>query len=448
MPVPVVTQPTTPRVIAQGVAIPTLSISATNTPTSYAATPLPAGLSINTGTGAITGTPTAAGITTTSITATNGSGTSTAVSLVWDVQASPDGMGTWSDTELDLDLLTREVTRPLVATGDDGAVLTLLRKDEISLLVGAKKHGVLQDLKPGTQVVSVKLALKEFEPERVLTLAGGTPTKVGSGSTTRFRIPLEITEADWTVLSDYERDFRTEVIAYGEIEIEVGSYRVTSQPIRIRVVRDHFPPYAVPSPSPTPSASPSPSPSGSGGGLYEYTMSESVSPEGACILIPSTAFWGTTPTPTTGTYVYIDPDAVTPVGVGYISDGTDWYQVTSLGEIIATGSCTASPSPSPSPSPTPSASPSPSPSPSGSGPAVYSFELAYSGVSGAEACTYHPTVSMSTYYSTIASTTSWSVGNVIYSDSGATTPASDGNYSDGAKWWQMSSGVISATGSC
>lgn len=53
-------------------------ISATESPTSYDASPLPNGLSVNTTTGLISGTPTAAGATVTSISATNASGTGSA----------------------------------------------------------------------------------------------------------------------------------------------------------------------------------------------------------------------------------------------------------------------------------------------------------------------------------------------------------------------------------
>ncbi|MGH3581657.1 MAG: putative Ig domain-containing protein, partial [Mycobacterium sp.] len=65
----------------------TYNITATNSPTSYNATPLPAGLAINTTTGAITGTPTAAGTTNTTISATNASGTGTAT-LVFTISAA------------------------------------------------------------------------------------------------------------------------------------------------------------------------------------------------------------------------------------------------------------------------------------------------------------------------------------------------------------------------
>jgi len=65
------------------------TIVATQSPTSYAATGLPAGLSINTGTGAITGTPTTAATSNITISATNAFGTDTKTLVLTVIVAAP-----------------------------------------------------------------------------------------------------------------------------------------------------------------------------------------------------------------------------------------------------------------------------------------------------------------------------------------------------------------------
>lgn len=77
MPAPAVSPQT--KVLLEDRAMVSFSISATNTPTSYAMTGLPSGCSLNTSTGAVTGTPTTSGAYLVSTTATNGSGTSSSV---------------------------------------------------------------------------------------------------------------------------------------------------------------------------------------------------------------------------------------------------------------------------------------------------------------------------------------------------------------------------------
>jgi len=64
-------------------------ITASNSPTGYNATGLPGGLSVNTGTGGITGTPTASGTTSVIISATNANGTGTATLTLTVSPASP-----------------------------------------------------------------------------------------------------------------------------------------------------------------------------------------------------------------------------------------------------------------------------------------------------------------------------------------------------------------------
>jgi hypothetical protein len=78
---PVITSPTTPTGTV-GTPIATYPITATGSPTSYTATGLPPGLTLNPLTGEINGTPTASGTYTVTITATNSSGTST-FTLTW-----------------------------------------------------------------------------------------------------------------------------------------------------------------------------------------------------------------------------------------------------------------------------------------------------------------------------------------------------------------------------
>ena len=96
-PAPVVTSPTTASgMIGGGFSY---QITATNSPTSYAATGLPAGLSVNTGSGMISGTPTVAGTSTASLSAANPTGTGKATlmltvnlpSLVFLTTALPGG---------------------------------------------------------------------------------------------------------------------------------------------------------------------------------------------------------------------------------------------------------------------------------------------------------------------------------------------------------------------
>ena len=65
-------------------------IVATNSPTSYGATGLPSGLTVNSGTGLISGTPTAAGTSTVTLSATNATGTGGAT-LTLTIQHSPAG---------------------------------------------------------------------------------------------------------------------------------------------------------------------------------------------------------------------------------------------------------------------------------------------------------------------------------------------------------------------
>ncbi|MES2847792.1 MAG: sugar-binding protein [Bacteroidota bacterium] len=88
-----ITSPTVPVVSSASTASGTVgtafsyNITASNSPTSYSAIGLPAGLSVNTSTGAITGSPTAAGIFNATVNATNAGGTGTKAVTISIVEA-------------------------------------------------------------------------------------------------------------------------------------------------------------------------------------------------------------------------------------------------------------------------------------------------------------------------------------------------------------------------
>src|SRR5439155_21188355 len=81
-------------------------ITATNNPTSYNATGLPPGLSVNTSTGLISGTPTTAGTYSVTISATNAGGTGSATLTLTIKPAAP------------------VITSPLTATGTVGVAFS------------------------------------------------------------------------------------------------------------------------------------------------------------------------------------------------------------------------------------------------------------------------------------------------------------------------------------
>lgn len=200
MPVPTITEPESPRIISVGQAF-SVQLSASESPTSWAASPLPTGLSINSS-GLISGTPTAEGWSAASITATNGSGDSDAVSLGILVLAAATGVSANTlGRDLDFDLITGKLSVDGIAdpqpsgmppgAAEDGApILTFKEGDRYPLLIGLKNRGVLQEITGVSNVyATLKNADAEDEAGISLEIDSTDFTVTGADTTARYSLP-------------------------------------------------------------------------------------------------------------------------------------------------------------------------------------------------------------------------------------------------------------------
>lgn len=259
MPKPVINPPVSPVNLVVGVDVVPMIITA-NFPivaTTWSASNLPAGLTISMGSqtnpyntwGIIRGRPTSAGVTTATITASNADGTSDPVTIVFNVAGAPNGSGSttstdlspWSDFVLTIDHGTRQVTAPGVAPMESGAIFSIARGDVIDLLVGLEKYGVLADL---GATVTVEVAPKEFEPESVLNLTSAVATRAQASSladTTRYRVRLTMTAANYAILADYATETEAAMIAPVQIRMIAGSKLICSDTFLVEILRDAVP---------------------------------------------------------------------------------------------------------------------------------------------------------------------------------------------------------------
>jgi len=164
-------------------------ITASGSPTSFGATGLPTGLSVNTTTGAITGTPTTAGTSNVSISATNGSGTGTATLVI---TVSPSG----------------------------GGVTNLLSEDFASLTTGGDTAATGTG-SPDTTAITANLT-PNF-PTSVTAFKAGGKVKLGSssaaGSITSKTLDLSANGGVFNVSFDVKGWTTVE----GQIKVTVGS---------------------------------------------------------------------------------------------------------------------------------------------------------------------------------------------------------------------------------
>ena len=227
---------------------------ASNAPTSWACTGLPPGMSVNATTGKISGAGSVPGIFQASLTATNASGTSSPLVLTIGIEESAILANSAADLTVDLRSGTVVGTSSSTSASSSGsttaqAVLYAKENDDFLLVIRFQKAGSYIDL----NLVSLKLGLKELEPENIVVIGGGATSdvdfkKFGSGSGAYYVIPASFRgDALASALSNYEQDYGTTFNALAELEwIEDANWagvgpaqlRRTSRTFWVTVERD------------------------------------------------------------------------------------------------------------------------------------------------------------------------------------------------------------------
>lgn len=183
MPGPVISEVTGLFLFQKDKAIDDFYPTATNAPTSWAATGLPTGLSITAGTGKISGTPTAAGRFSVSLVATNGSGDSAPLKFnmkVVDPPLDEEGL-----IELNMDLQTGEITNPSITEGPQ-----TYGKDgnAIGFALGLVRSGVLRTL----DLTNVKVSLRDDYNRPLATLFDAAPGAPLDPLSPRYRVLFDL----------------------------------------------------------------------------------------------------------------------------------------------------------------------------------------------------------------------------------------------------------------
>ena len=221
---------------------------AANSPTFWNASPLPPGLSLHVPTGRISGAATLPGVFVVSLVAGNADGVSDPVIFTFGIEPGgnvrPSGV-----LEIYIDLLTRMVSLNAQNFGsaggkDNGPLFWTKRGDDLVFHVTFLKGGVVADL----EVIALKFALKELEPETVL-VSGDDWRKLGEGEQAAYRLHVKLDSPELSsALTNYEEDAGTLFDALGEFEwIELNDYdpqvgppylRNTTRTFLVEVARD------------------------------------------------------------------------------------------------------------------------------------------------------------------------------------------------------------------
>ena len=220
-------------------------MSASNTPTSWVATGLPSGMTIN-NTGKISGAATAAGVYLIKVTATNGDGGSTPLDVAMGIEEANynDGLG----IEVNIDLFSGSVSVPGItpSPGQNGAqaVMFLKHGDKAFLDLGFFKGTELQSM----AISSIVMNIREFDGETILIESNGAVQAIASSDKQRYRILLDLnTDELLNALGNYQSDYDSTFNAIAEFEwrvtyLEAGALTNevirSSKTFRIAIDRD------------------------------------------------------------------------------------------------------------------------------------------------------------------------------------------------------------------
>lgn len=223
MPIPIIDPETSVQSHRVGDAV-YFQANASGSPTLWAATGLPAGLSLATSTGLVTGSPTAAGVYDARFKAQNGDGWSDEATLTWGIEVADYTQD--DSVEVDVDVSTGQVSFPGGGGGGFGKL-----GDSVVLMIGFTKRGVLLDL----PIALLRIGFKEFDDSPTIWLSDGDFTRVGSDESTRFRIIATLERSAFAAsVSGYTEDKETIMDAVAEIEWMVSNTDPSLTPAVLR----------------------------------------------------------------------------------------------------------------------------------------------------------------------------------------------------------------------
>ncbi len=194
MPVPIISDQTGLFVLDKDVAMTTYSFAASESPTGWSLVSgsWPTGLSFNTTTGVLSGTPTVAGRSTIKLKATNGSGDSAPIEFNIKVFPVPtrdeDGL-----IELNWDLQTERVVNPLIS---EGPILYAKDGNIKGLAIGFVRGSELRTL----DVTNIKVTLRDSFDNPISTLYDAAPGSPLDAVYPRYRVLCDFSGAQ--VLAD------------------------------------------------------------------------------------------------------------------------------------------------------------------------------------------------------------------------------------------------------